>query len=210
MFRSFHEIPGCGYKDLTSFIKIVENTLSDDDVAQFLDLLDFQPNKSKNHATVGSSQERVSAIRDAYFMLMPLCADGIINNLKDKVAELVNSYIKEQNFCLSEGVTLEAEPSFVCYENQQGYIPHVDARSLESSERLVTAIVYFNDNYSGGELFFPELNYYIAPPKNSTVIFPSSRLFLHGARKVYGRKMISPFWFGYQKREKFIFPWEVA
>ena len=101
-------------------------------------------------------------------------------------------------------------PSFVCYENQKGYIPHVDAWSYDSTERLVTAITYFNDDYDGGELFFPELNYYITPPKNSTVIFPSSRFFLHGARKVYGSKMICPLWFGYQRREKFIFPWEIA
>ena len=208
MHRSLRESSGSDFKNLKSYIKVIQNTLPDNEVNQFLDLRHYQP--KKYIATAGTEKKIDTNTRDANFIQIPLCAEPIVKNLTNKVTELVTDYRNNQRFDIQNELKIDGEPSFVCYENQKGYVPHVDAWTYDSTVRLITAITYFNDDYEGGELFFPELNYYITPPRNSTIIFPSSRLFLHGARKVYGSKMICAFWFGYQAREKFVFPWEIG
>lgn len=54
------------------------------------------------------------------------------------------------------------------------------------SDKLVqyAAVLYLNDDYSGGELFFPKKDFKIKPKPGSLVIFPGTEEFEHGVRKV--------------------------
>ncbi len=54
------------------------------------------------------------------------------------------------------------------------------------SDKLVeyAAVLYLNNDYAGGELFFPKLNYEIVPEPGTLIIFPSSEEFEHGVRPV--------------------------
>jgi hypothetical protein len=45
-------------------------------------------------------------------------------------------------------------------------------------------IIYLNDNYSGGELFFSNKNIEIKPKPGSLVVFPGTNEFNHGVRHV--------------------------
>jgi len=42
------------------------------------------------------------------------------------------------------------------------------------------AIIYLNEDYTDGELFFPNKNFTIKPPQKSLVIFPGTEDFTHG------------------------------
>lgn len=55
-----------------------------------------------------------------------------------------------------------------------------------STDDLVAyaAVLYLNDDYSGGELFFPKFDYDTVPEPGSLVIFPSGELYEHGVRLV--------------------------
>ncbi len=55
-----------------------------------------------------------------------------------------------------------------------------------STDDLVAyaAVLYLNDDYNGGELFFPKFDYDIVPEPGSLVIFPSGELYEHGVRPV--------------------------
>ena len=44
------------------------------------------------------------------------------------------------------------------------------------------AIIYLNDDYLDGELFFPNKNFKIKPPSKSLVIFPGTEEFTHGVK----------------------------
>jgi hypothetical protein len=208
MFKTFLESFEGNREPLESYISTFTDVLPNDILSSFLELVNFQNFNKKEKASVGLDYVIDSNIRDAYFMRLPICSKPITKKILNSVHELLTTYINKYNFDLNI-IDFQFEQSFLYYENQKGYMPHVDSLSFDSTKRLFTTITYFNDNFIGGELYFPNLNLTLPIKQNSTIIFPSNKFFVHGARKVYGRKVISPCWFGYEKREKFVFPWEV-
>jgi hypothetical protein len=59
-------------------------------------------------------------------------------------------------------------------------IEHVDNHSDPLIEYAV--IIYINDDYVDGELFFSKLDFSIKPKKYSLIIFPSDEKYLHGVK----------------------------
>lgn len=57
---------------------------------------------------------------------------------------------------------------------------HVDSHG--DPDILYAVIGYLNDDYVGGELFFPNMGIEIKPPKNSIIIFPDGEQYKHGVR----------------------------
>jgi hypothetical protein len=45
-------------------------------------------------------------------------------------------------------------------------------------------LVYLNDDYVGGHLYFPEFDYYITPKPGDIVIFPGSLYYVHGVSEI--------------------------
>lgn len=58
----------------------------------------------------------------------------------------------------------------VRYSQGQEFKFHFDARDLDK-ERSFTLLVYLNDDYSGGETYFPIINYKITPTVGSAIFF---------------------------------------
>lgn len=58
------------------------------------------------------------------------------------------------------------------------------------------SILYLNDEYEGGELFFPKYNIHIKPKPGTLVFFPSTNMYAHGVTEVTdGVRFTSPhFW----------------
>jgi hypothetical protein len=65
------------------------------------------------------------------------------------------------------------------FENEQ-LGPHPDSESIDPIE--YTASVYFNNDYEGGELGFPDHGVSVKPTTGSVVIFPAS--FLHESKPI--------------------------
>lgn len=77
----------------------------------------------------------------------------------------------------------------VRYRPGDYFVPHKDANS-RYPERLVTAIMYLNSDFSGGSTFFPDLNWVCRPRQGRTLYFLSE--FLHGSDKIVsGVKLIA-------------------
>lgn len=60
--------------------------------------------------------------------------------------------------------------------------PHVDTMSYEGNH--VASVYYINDDYIGGEIYFPEHGLEIKPKPNSLIIFPGNENYLHGVREI--------------------------
>jgi len=64
----------------------------------------------------------------------------------------------------------------------QKFVNHIDDHP--EYHRRVSTLYYINDNYSGGELFFPRFNVTLKPKANQMVIFPSTYVYNHSVLPV--------------------------
>lgn len=98
------------------------------------------------------------------------------NDLKfhtEKIYNLIRDkfwYIQNFNFgCLER-------PQVLKYDVGQEYKTHHDYfnypnKFVSDNDRIATVIVYLNDDFEGGETFFPHLNVRVKPIKGSAIFF---------------------------------------
>jgi len=91
-----------------------------------------------------------------------------------------------------------------CLLPGDSHIPHADNQRREhgrwlpnhTPQRDYTALVYLNDNFTGGELVFPDRDVVIIPKPGLFVGFPSNHKFVHAVPNVLSGKRYSlPVWF---------------
>jgi hypothetical protein len=68
------------------------------------------------------------------------------------------------------------------YQEGGEYPNHYDGPTITG--RHISAILYINDNYEGGELIFPLHNIWIKPKAGMLVMFPSAWAYQHQAKPV--------------------------
>lgn len=73
----------------------------------------------------------------------------------------------------------------------KGYelLPHADKENPDGAEhpfpwRHFASLVYLNDDYEGGQIYFPNKGIELKPKPGTLVIFPGTSEFLHGVREV--------------------------
>lgn len=73
--------------------------------------------------------------------------------------------------------------------------PHSDTYS-DDSPATISVVLYLNDDYEGGELYFEKQNVKIKPEAGSIIVFPSREPYVHASLEVLnGTKYICPgFW----------------
>jgi hypothetical protein len=96
-----------------------------------------------------------------------------VKNICHRLTKIVNSFLPDK---------MEIRgPATV--QRQYAGVPllaHYDQYTDPSIE--YAAIIYLNENYVNGELFFPNKNFEIKPPVSSLVIFPGTEEFTHGVK----------------------------
>ena len=79
------------------------------------------------------------------------------------------------------------------YQTGGHYAPHVDS----NGDRKLSAIIYLNNDFEGGELYFPVQDVTIKPEPGMLVLFPSSWQYVHQSKEVTkGTKYTCLGWFG--------------
>jgi predicted 2-oxoglutarate/Fe(II)-dependent dioxygenase YbiX len=77
---------------------------------------------------------------------------------------------------------LHLEPvKYVDYAVGAEVRPHTDTIQSDNP-RLITAIMYLNDNYDDGRLYFPSIGFYRKPEAGELLLFPS--MLIHAVEKV--------------------------
>jgi hypothetical protein len=87
----------------------------------------------------------------------------------------------------------EGRLSILKYSNS-GYLPPHQDQGVSS--RLISTVGYLNDNYEGGEIYFPYLNVKIKPEAGSVVFFPSNYIYVHEVMPISnGIRYAIPQWY---------------
>jgi hypothetical protein len=72
--------------------------------------------------------------------------------------------------------------------------PHVDTLSSEGNH--IASVYYINDDYTGGEIDFPDHNLKIKPDANSLIIFPGNENYVHSVHEIIDNdRHSSAMWF---------------
>jgi len=85
-------------------------------------------------------------------------------------------------FTIDVDVNVSTAYQILRYGESEYYIPHLD--DGKNARRRVSAIGYLNDDYEGGELWFPNLNFNYHPTAGDIVVFPSGAPYTHEAKPV--------------------------
>lgn len=67
---------------------------------------------------------------------------------------------------------------------------------INNGHRKYGVIIYLNDDYEGGQLFYPKFNYYITPKAGMLAMHPGDELHEHGVTEVQkgSRYTVASFW----------------
>jgi hypothetical protein len=100
---------------------------------------------------------------------------GLKHEISEGISERIKKLISFDDFLVFEGVgTIQRQYAGV------PLVEHVDNHADPEIEYAV--IMYINDDYVDGELFFKNLELEIKPPAKSLIIFPSGEEYLHGVK----------------------------
>ena len=103
-------------------------------------------------------------------------------NFKEKI----NQYSSEclVDYSKSFGYWGLVEEGWVILKYEEGDFFKVHTDSSRRYPRQVSSVYYLNDDYEGGDLYFPFLNLTIKPEASELIFFPSTNLFSHEAKPV--------------------------
>jgi len=122
--------------------------------------------------------------------------------------------IRQGNLTLLEGVERKIKAEYgiseELYPDYLGLVrwrihdlqrPHADAENPDGSKhefhwRKFGCVLYLNDDYEGGEIYFPNQDIELKPKPNTLIFFPGTLEFLHAVREVTSgvRYTLTSFW----------------
>jgi len=195
MIESFKEqlIDG-GYvvTDITSELFSVDNFLSQDQVDTFFDII---------HSTSQEDWEVEYHANLKYFCMEKFGRDDVENlvaegkfeitqNWKDKNFNILHHEIQRPLYDVVNSMVVKADPElilsgFATIQRMQSGVElkaHTDQKTDPSIK--YAAIVYLNDDYVDGELFFPKLDIQLKPKAGTMLFFPGNEEYEHGVKHV--------------------------
>ena len=118
-------------------------------------------------------------VKDGKFEVTKDWADKNFNlNTDTKTKIICERLTKEINSYLPEGLEIGGPKTLQRQYAGVPLIAHYDQYTDPAIQ--YAAIIYLNEDYVDGELFFPNKNFVIKPPARSLVIFPGTEEFTHG------------------------------
>ena len=156
---------------MNSTIKIVEDFISEQDAFALIEEMQSPSKinpypeyyKDRNGGTAFPYNNRVMDILKKYSVRANHIQQEFFN-LKDKV------------------IVTKAFGSW--WQPGQSGSPHIDAIEKEPFIEYST-VIYLNDDYEGGEIYFPKQNFEHRPKSLSAIFFPGNKYeYLHGVKEI--------------------------
>ena len=139
-------------------IKLIDDFLSAKDCQKIIDFNEKNNLFQRSRITSGSSGGMVSDYRTSSTVIMDTQNTmPIVSDLKKKIAVILGCNIDKI-------LTINC----VRYHESEEFKPHFDA--LEN-DRKTTCLLYLNDDFTGGETYFPEVDFGVTAKTGSLLIF---------------------------------------
>jgi predicted 2-oxoglutarate/Fe(II)-dependent dioxygenase YbiX len=177
-------------------IQHLRETLAPHDVTELLSLARAAPKADAEIAKIVDGEYikfKKSELCNASLVQYDGFADKV-DNIVTHCSKLVKNY---------HGVNcINHEIEFVYYSTGTKYWPHADGQSINKNiatrgdiQRDITCVVYLNDDYSDGEIYFQFFDIAVKPNPGDIMIYPSSWQYTHGVEPVIGDRYALVIWF---------------
>ncbi|CAB4145825.1 Oxoglutarate/iron-dependent dioxygenase [uncultured Caudovirales phage] len=135
-----------------------------------------------------------------------VCTYNSLMKSDASILDLINDMIKRLKIEVDKFFDVDAQetgPAIVRWPIGARQEPHADKEFHTGAEKGrpndfpyydLAGLFYFNDNYEGGELYFPQHGIEFKPKARAAYFFPGDRFYTHGVRPVKsGNRFTSPF-----------------
>lgn len=183
-------IPPGLFGDSASNIHVIENYMSENDLSL---INDFVKRITKWDNSMQTEKYSDGASKyDAYIWKDRTCTADIIKELDIDIYNVIINYINKLKKDIEKSFSCEIEtrpPVIVCWRPGDMQIPHADKQLQDGRPNAfldydINALLYLNDEYEGGELFYTNQSLKIKPKKGMAVFHPGDIHYLHGVTSV--------------------------
>ena len=135
-----------------------------------------------------------------------VCTYNSLMESDPSILELINDMIKRLKVEVDKFFNVDAKetgPAIVKWPVGSRQEPHADKEFWVGEETGrpndfpwydIASLFYFNDDYEGGELYFPQHGIEFKPKPRAAYFFPGDRFYAHGVRPIKsGNRFTSPF-----------------
>jgi hypothetical protein len=179
------ENPGIG-------LNIYKNVFSIDDANRYINILESNLSNNKKYkwadATVTNSPTPIKRARDCIDFKYKQEDLGPRDEHNTELLDLHQEIYEKLKYCVDDyakywgiSVVYYEAFNFVKYEGEGTHF-NIHADHGPAYNCTVSAVIYINDNYDGGEIRFPRLDGYTHKPKVGDIaIFPSNYIYEHAS-----------------------------
>jgi len=141
-----------------------------------------------------------------------VCTYNSLMESDPTILELINSMIARLKIEVDKFFSVDAQetgPAIVRWPVGARQEPHADKEFHTGIEKGrpndfpwydLAGLFYFNDDYEGGELYFPQHGIEFKPKAGAAYFFPGDMYYTHGVRPVTaGNRFTSPFFWTIMK-----------
>jgi hypothetical protein len=173
-------------------LNIYKNTFSLEDSNRYIETLESNLNGSGKYkwseAKVTNSDMPIKKARDAVDFKYKQENLGSRNETNSELIDLHEEIYQKLKYCIDDyakywgiNVVYYEAFNFVKYEGEGTHF-NIHADHGPAYNCTVSAVIYINDNYEGGDLKFPRLDNLVYKPKVGDIaVFPSNYIYEHAS-----------------------------
>ena len=184
-------------------IVALENFMTEEEL-EFLD--EFSKNNTAWDYTESHYNEDGVCIYDASYWENRVATADTLASVDPKAVEIIVNMQKRLKAEVDKFFNVDAlatSPALVRWLPGQLQMPHADKELHEGENRGkpndfpfydIAGLFYLNDEYEGGELYFPEQGIQFKPKRGAAYFFPGDMNYIHGVTEITsGIRYVSPF-----------------
>jgi len=180
-------------------IMIIENFIDKNDLKI---IQDFLPDINKwMDAGENIYNDDGTCIYDASYWADRQCSSEILLELNAEVHNIIYKYIIKMRDAINDFYKVnvyERPPVIIKWRPGMEQQPHADKQLPDGSANPfpnydINSLFYYNDDFIGGELYYPKFDLEIKPKPGLAVAHPGDIYYLHGVKKIIsGERYTTP------------------
>ena len=181
----------------------LENFMTEEEM-NYLD--NFAKNNNSWDITEDHVNENGTVIYEANYWKDRVATFNTLKEADSKVVEIIQGLIRRLQIAVESSLEVkirETGPAIVKWPPGSFQLPHAD-KELHTGPDAgtpndfphydIASLFYINDDYEGGELYFPIQGIEFKPKKGAAYFFPGDMNYIHGVRNIVsGMRYTCPF-----------------